>query len=476
MSGSRQPRVYRARSERFGRLYEELVPGDRYEHWPGKTITEADDHLFCLLTMAASPIHIDAEYARIAMPGGRNIVVGTYVYALVLGMSVPDVSGRAVVNLGLERMRHVAPVHHGDTLYATTVVHDRRPSRSRPELGIVTVDTSARNQHGETVIEFRRAFMVPKSGRLDAVRPGPPGSADPPGGAEMLLATEPVGLEPLEMFANGLDHAEGIAVLRDGTIYVGGEAGQVYRVAGDGGFEEVANTGGFALGVAADGEGRLYVCDSVHKAVMRVNPADGAVETFSSGTAERPMAVPNWGAFDGAGNYYVSDSGDWQAADGLIWVVRPGSGAEVWSEESVNFPNGLAVAPDGSCLYAVESTPDAAIVEIPIEADGSAGPRRVLCELGLAVPDGVAVAADGALIVACYRPDVIYRWHPDDGLELLAGDPQGVVLAAPTNVAFGGEDLGELIVPNLGRWHLTRGRTGVTGTPLFYPTADQLEG
>lgn len=292
----------------------------------------------------------------------------------------------------------------------------------------------------------------------------------------MLLATEPVGLEPLEMFANGLDHAEGIAVLRDGTVYVGGEAGQIYRVGEDGSIEEVASTGGFALGIAADAEGRLYVCDSVRQAVLRVEPANGAVEVFSSGTGERPMAVPNWGAFDADGNYYVSDSGEWQASGGLIWVVRPGGRTEVWSEESANFPNGLAVSPDGSRLYAVESTPDAAIVEIPIEADGRAGERRVLCELGLAVPDGIAVAADDSLVVACYRPDVIYRWHPADGLEILAGDPQGVVLAAPTNVAFRGEDLGELIVPNLGRWHLTRGRVGLSGTPLFYPTAEQLEG
>lgn len=165
MTGEREPRVHDARTERFGRTYEELVPGDRFDHWPGKTVTEADDHLFCLLTMAASPIHVDAEYARNSIPGGRNLVVGTYVYSLVLGMSVPDVSGRAIVNLGLEGMRHVAPVHHGDTLYASTRVHDRRPSRSRPQAGIVTVDTWAVNQEGLRVIEFRRAFMVPRENK-----------------------------------------------------------------------------------------------------------------------------------------------------------------------------------------------------------------------------------------------------------------------------------------------------------------------
>jgi len=168
MTDRTEPRVHRARTERFGRLYDELIPGDQFEHWPGKTITEAEDHMFCLLTMAASPIHIDAEYARTSMSGGRNLVLGTYVYSLVLGMSVPDISGRATVNLGLEGMRHMAPVHHGDTIYASSEVRDRRVSRSRPGQGIVTVDTWAVNQNGERVIEFRRSFMVPRADGIEA--------------------------------------------------------------------------------------------------------------------------------------------------------------------------------------------------------------------------------------------------------------------------------------------------------------------
>ena len=286
----------------------------------------------------------------------------------------------------------------------------------------------------------------------------------------------PVGLNSLEVFAVGLDHPEGLAIASEGTIYTGGEAGQIYRVGSDGTPHEVANTGGFVLGLALDGDDGLYACDEVRAAVLKIDVNTGVVGIFSAGTDERPMGVPNWGAFDAVGNYYVSDSGDWAERNGLLWVVRPGGRAEVWTEGPCGFPNGLALAPDGSCLYLVESMP-ARIVEVPIDDDGSAGPPRTLCELGLIVPDGIAVASDGSLVISCYRPDAIYRWNPGDGLDTVAHDPQGMVLSSPTNVAFTGDSLGTLVVPNLAGHHLTRGRIdGLAGTPLFRPTADALRG
>lgn len=284
-----------------------------------------------------------------------------------------------------------------------------------------------------------------------------------------------VDTQALEVFADGLDHPEGIALAPDGNLYVGGEAGQIYRVAPDGSFTELARTGGFLLGLAADAESRIYACDLGKSCVWRFTPSTGQLELFSKGNEQRAMRVPNWGCFDGRGNFYVSDSGAWKAAEGLIWVIRPGGRAEVWTEETRDFPNGMAVAPDGSRLYVLESTPGR-INEIPINPDGSAGKRRVLAELGLTVPDGVAVARDGSLVISCYRPDVVYQWREDAGLRVVAEDPQGTLLAAPTNVAFTGANLDVMIVPNLGRWHLTRIRAGIPGTPLFYPTREQLGG
>jgi acyl dehydratase len=155
-------RTFDAREHRFGRYYDELEAGDVYRHWPGKTITEAEDHLFCLLTLAASPVHTDAHYAANAMPGGRNMVVGTYVYALLLGMSVADVSGKALAALGTQRLRHVRPVFHGDTLYAQSRIVRKRPSRTKPSVGIVILETQGFNQHEELVCTYLRSILVPR--------------------------------------------------------------------------------------------------------------------------------------------------------------------------------------------------------------------------------------------------------------------------------------------------------------------------
>lgn len=155
------PRTFHAREERFGRYLEEYEVGDVFHHWPGKTVTEADDHLFCMLTMAASPLHIDRSFAEAEMPEGRNIVVGTYVYSLLLGMSVPDISGRAIANLGLSDLRHLAPLFHGDTLYGQSEVLSTRLSQSRPSQGILTVRTDGYNQNKLKVCTFTRAVLLP---------------------------------------------------------------------------------------------------------------------------------------------------------------------------------------------------------------------------------------------------------------------------------------------------------------------------
>lgn len=154
------PQRYR---ESFGRYYEDFQVGDVYEHRPGKTVLESDNHLFTLLTLNTHPLHFDAEYGK-ATEFGRNLVVSTYTLALLIGMSVSDVSQKAVANLGMDEVRFTAPVFAGDTLYAESEVLAKRASKSRPGQGIVTVRTLGKNQRGEVVCAFRRDILIPARG------------------------------------------------------------------------------------------------------------------------------------------------------------------------------------------------------------------------------------------------------------------------------------------------------------------------
>ncbi len=143
----------------FGRHFEDFEIGDVYRHWPGKTVTEYDDHLFCMITMNHHPTHTNDWFAEHESPVGKNLVVGNLVYSLVLGMSVPDVSGAAIANLEVETLRHSKPTFHGDTIYAETRVLEKRET-SDGKRGIVTVETKGINQRAEEVCYFRRKVIV----------------------------------------------------------------------------------------------------------------------------------------------------------------------------------------------------------------------------------------------------------------------------------------------------------------------------
>jgi acyl dehydratase len=145
----------------YGRYLEDFEVGAVYKHWPAKTVTEADDHLFCLITMNHHPLHINDVYAAQSQQG-RNVVVGPLVYSLMLGMSVGDVSGKAIANLATEELKHPAPVFHGDTLFVESEVLEVTPSRSKPDRGVVKVRSDAFNQDGVLVATFRRSVLVPR--------------------------------------------------------------------------------------------------------------------------------------------------------------------------------------------------------------------------------------------------------------------------------------------------------------------------
>jgi len=156
-----------------GRLFEDFEPGDVYEHPLGRTVTQADNVWFTLLTLNTNPIHFDAAYAA-RTEFKRPLVDSTFTLALATGLSVSDVSLNAV-NLGWDEVRLPAPVFEGDTLYARSEVLEARPSRSRPTMGIVKLRTTGFNQDGVTVIEFLRTIMVYRRGHTpEGFHPRPP--------------------------------------------------------------------------------------------------------------------------------------------------------------------------------------------------------------------------------------------------------------------------------------------------------------
>lgn len=145
----------------LGLYFEDFIVGTEIKHAPSKTIFESDNNLFSLLTMNHHPLHTNKDYAA-KNQHGQILVVGTLVFSLVVGITVPDISGKAIANLGYEDIKHLAPVFLNDTIYARTKILDKRDSKSKPDRGIVYVETIGYNQDGEDVISFRRKVLIKK--------------------------------------------------------------------------------------------------------------------------------------------------------------------------------------------------------------------------------------------------------------------------------------------------------------------------
>jgi sugar lactone lactonase YvrE len=262
-----------------------------------------------------------------------------------------------------------------------------------------------------------------------------------------------------------LDHPEGVAIHPDGSVWCGGERGQIFRLEPDGGsIEQVASTDGFCLGMAFDRSGEhLFVCDQRHAAVFRLDVGTGRVERFADGAADRPFRIPNFPALDAEGRLYVSDSHTFPASPGPgVFRIEPDGRGQLWYDRDVVFANGLAVAPDGSALYVAE-TFASNVFRIPILEDGSAGDRESVAHVPGSLPDGLAFDVEGNLYVGCYEPSHVLRIDPAGRVEVLWHDATAHMLAHPTNIAFRGTTM---FTANLGRWHLTRIEVGIEGVRL----------
>jgi gluconolactonase len=243
-----------------------------------------------------------------------------------------------------------------------------------------------------------------------------------------------------EVLVDGLDHPEGVAWdPATGVLWAGGEDGQLYRVDLDARtWSEAPRAPGFVLGLAVDGRSRLVICCQGTRSLCVL--ADGVVSTLHDG-----FTLPNYPAFAPDGTLYFSDSGRWGDADGRVFRLGTDGELEQFSDLLPHFPNGCAVTADGRHLWMVES-----------RLDGT-------------VPDGIAFTADGGVVVSCYRPDRIVHIAKDGRMEVIAEDPQGTWLSAPTNIVFVGAARDRLVSSNLGRWHLTLLDVDLRGAPLHYP-------
>lgn len=266
----------------------------------------------------------------------------------------------------------------------------------------------------------------------------------------------PLSIDDITIFADGLDHPEGIAVHPDGSVWAGGEAGQVYRISPDGKeIEVVANTGGFVLGLAfSPGAEWLAVCDLKNKCVWKLDLASARLTKFAEGADGINFNIPNYPAFTRDGRLFVSESGGFRQVSGKIFCFDANGRGIIWHKGPFNFANGLAISAQENYIYVV-CTWLPGVERIALLPDGKAGEREVVCTLPKTCPDGIAFDAAGNLYVSCYAPNIIYKVNEAGEVSTLVDDWEAHTLSNPTNIAFGGPNYDELFTSNLGRWHIS---------------------
>jgi sugar lactone lactonase YvrE len=270
-----------------------------------------------------------------------------------------------------------------------------------------------------------------------------------------------------------VDHPEGLAIDPDAVVWCGGEEGQIYRAPLRDAPKQIAAVPGRPLGFALDDRGDAYCCVYLQSSGLYRITRDGDVRLVSAGTEDRPAQIPNHPAFLPCGRLVFTDSGEWGQASGCIYAVDADGGTTVVDSSCAEFPNGLAVAPDGKTLAVVESTLPG-VSRLSIGPSGSLSDRQLLVEMPGAIPDGVAYDRHGQLLISCWTPDAIYRWDGSQ-LDLLALDHTRFVLNQPTNIAFV-PGTSQLVAANVGDRFLSLLEHEHVGAPLHRPLFRCREG
>lgn len=264
-------------------------------------------------------------------------------------------------------------------------------------------------------------------------------------------------LKSSEIFVDGLDHPECLAIHPDGSVWAGGEAGQIYRITEDGSQTEmIISTGGFILGIAfSPGAEWLAICDLNNHCVWKLDVQSNTLTKLSDNLINHSFNIPNYPVFDNVGNLYVSESGNFREVNGKVIKFSADGSGDVWHNGPFNFANGLALDTEQKNLFVACSWLPG-VEKVSINPDGSAGSRHVYCTLPESVPDGIAFDEIGNLLVSCYIPNTIFKVANDQTTSVLVDDWEAHTLSNPTNIAFGGKDFKQLFVSNLGRWHILK--------------------
>jgi gluconolactonase len=266
-----------------------------------------------------------------------------------------------------------------------------------------------------------------------------------------------IAMDRFSVFACGLDHPECLAFDRGGTLWAGGEAGQVYRISADGSqVETITVLGGFCGGLAwSPDDSELFICNPQHGIVRVRRSREWSV--FATSAGDHNLICPNYGVFSRAGQYYVTDSGEWNKRNGYLLKFESRGAGEVIAGP-FGYANGLALSGDERYLFLVESDRDRIYridVTTGVAAIYAAGIGRM--------PDGIVLDVAGNLYASCYASVDIYRIDTTGAVKLFAYDRWAIRLSRPTNLAF--RD-GYLYVANLGRTTITRAHVGVAGKPF----------
>ena len=271
-------------------------------------------------------------------------------------------------------------------------------------------------------------------------------------------------IDKFEIFAMRIDHPECIAFDKKGNLWAGGESGQIYRIAPDGNAQLVTSMGGFCGGLAFSPKDELFVCNPA-LGIVKVQANNTSTFTvFASQTGAHKLVCPNYGLFDSAGNYYVTDSGQFRKKNGYLLRYTPDGQGKIISGPH-GYANGLALSADERFLYMVESDTDS-VLRFELSKEGTVSAPEVYATDCGRFPDGLTLDAEGNLYVCCYASDEIWRISPNREKTLFAWDRWAILLGSPTNMAFGGKHMDELYVANLARTTITRARVGRKGQPL----------